>query len=252
MDGAREMSRDGRTAIISMAHGRTNPIGPQMVAELHQAVLQARDDPDTSAVVLASASDRFFSIGLDIPQLYPMDREEFAVFAVSFDRLCMDLYTLPKPTVAALTGHATAGGCILALGADHRIIGSGRRLMGLNEVKLGVIVPWPADRMLRAMVDGRTARLVIEHGEFYPPDELLAMGLVDEVVDPEQVIPSAVHLATSMSAMPPQAYAALKAIRTGPVLEGILSELEVRQVEFVNMWFSPHAREQLDEAMQRF
>ncbi len=247
-----ETASEGRTTIISMAHGRTNPIGPQLVAELHQAVLKAKEDPGISAVVLASASDRFFSIGLDIPQLYPMDREEFAAFAASFDRLCMDLYSLPKPTVVALTGHATAGGCILALTADHRIIGSGRRLMGLNEVKLGVIVPWPADRMLRAMVDGRTARLIIEQGEFYPPDELLGMGLVDEVVDPEQVVPSAVQLATSMSAMPPQAYAALKGIRTGPVVEDILAELEARQVEFVDMWFSPHAREQLDEAMQRF
>jgi enoyl-CoA hydratase/carnithine racemase len=181
-----------------------------------------------------------------------MDRERFAAFVHSFDQLCIDIYGLPKPTVAAITGHATAGGCILALGADHRIIGSGRRLMGLNEVKLGVTVPFPADRMLRAMVDGRTARAVVEQGEFYPPDELLEMGLVDEVVDPEQVIPSAVQMATSMAAMPPQAYAALKDIRTRPVLEEILTGLAARQAEFVDLWYNPHAREQLDEAMQRF
>jgi enoyl-CoA hydratase/carnithine racemase len=75
---------------------------------------------------------------------------------------------------------------------------------------------------------------------------------VDEVVDPERVVPSAVELATSMSAMPPQAYAALKAIRTGPVLEDILAGLEARQAEFVDLWFAPHAREQLEEAMQRY
>lgn len=247
-----EIAREGRTAIISLANGRTNPIGPQMVSELHQAVLQLRDDPGASAIVLASASDRFFSIGLDIPQLYPMDREEFATFMASYDRLCIDLYTMPKPTVAAITGHATAGGCILVLCADHRIIGSGRRLMGLNEVKLGVTVPYPADRMLRAMVDGRTARLVTEMGELYPPDELLTMGLVDEVVDPEHVVPSAVQLATSMAVSPPEAYATIKGMRTGPVMEAILADLEARQAEFVDLWFGPHAREQLDEAMQRF
>lgn len=75
------------------------------------------------------------------------------------------LYTLPKPVVAAITGHAIAGGCILALCCDYRFISEGRKLMGLNEVKLGVPVPYLADRVLHALVGTRYAREIIESGE---------------------------------------------------------------------------------------
>jgi enoyl-CoA hydratase/carnithine racemase len=215
-------------------------------------VKETLDDPDIHAVMVTSESDRFFSIGLDIPELIEYDKERFAEFIRHFDQLCIDLYSMPKPTVMALRGHATAGGTILALAGDHRIITTGRAVMGLNEVRLGVTVPYPADQMLRDLVGNRTARDIMEVGDFYEPAELLAMGLVDEVVPPDQVLFIARELATSLAAAPMEAYAAIKANRTAPVVTTIGERLEEKQREFVNLWYSEAAQAQLEEAMLKF
>lgn len=243
---------EGSVAIIRLAKDVTNPIGMQLVNDLSARVREARDDPEVHAVMLTGESDRFFSIGLDIPELVEYDKDEFTRFIRLFDQLCIDLYSLPKPTVIAIRGHATAGGAILALCGDHRVMTSGRAVMGLNEVRLGVTVPYPADQMLRDLVGTRTARDVMEVGDFFEPAELLAMGLVDEVVPPDQVLFIARELATSLAASPGEAYAAIKANRTAPVVAAIEAQLEAKQKEFVDMWYSEHAQAQLEEAMLKF
>jgi enoyl-CoA hydratase/carnithine racemase len=243
---------EGPVAVVSLAKSVTNPLGDLLVGQLLGIVQNVRDDPEAKAMVLTSASDRFFSIGLDIPELIEFDKDRFADFAEMFDRLCLELYALPKPTVAAITGHATAGGAILALCADHRVMTSGRAVMGLNEVKLGVTVPWTTVRMLRDLVGGRSAARIMEMGDFYNPEESLAMGMVDEVVPPDEVGRLAIELATSLAASPTEAYAAIKGSRTAPVVAEIEAELEERRVEFVDLWYSPHAQEQLETAMLKF
>ncbi len=246
------LSKEGSMAVVSLDKGVTNPLGSTLVAELAGVIGRVRDDTEALAMVLTSESDRFFSIGLDLPELIEMDRERFMGFIQMYDRTCLDLYGLPKPTVVAIKGHATAGGAILALCGDHRIISSGRKVMGLNEVKLGVTIPFPADRILRDLVGGRTASRVMEMGEFYGPEELLGLGMVDEVVPPDEVMRTAMELATSLASSSAEAYAAIKRNRTTPVLAEIEAGLVERQAEFVDMWYSPHAREQLELAKEKF
>lgn len=239
-------------AIIRLAKSVTNPIGMQLVNDLSAKVREARDDPEVHAVMITGESDRFFSIGLDIPELIEYDKDEFTQFIRLFDQLCIDIYSLPKPTVVAIRGHATAGGAILAITGDHRVMTSGRAVMGLNEVRLGVTIPYPADRMLRDLVGTRVARDIMEVGDFYDPPELLAMGFVDEVVPPDQVLFIARELATSLAASPTPAYAAIKANRTAPVIADIQAHREAKQREFVDMWYSDYAQAQLEEAMLKF
>jgi enoyl-CoA hydratase/carnithine racemase len=239
-------------AIVRLAKSITNPIGTQLLNDLAAAVRKVRDDPEARALMLTSESERFFSIGLDIPELIDCDKETFAKFIKRFDQLCIDLYSLPKPTVAAIRGHATAGGAILALCCDHRVMTSGRAVMGLNEVRLGVTIPYPVDRMLRDLVGNRIARDVMEVGDFHSPEELLAMGMVDEVVPPDQVLFIARELAVSLAAAPTEAFSAIKGNRTGPVVADIETNLGPRQVEFVDLWYSEAAQANLEEAMLKF
>jgi len=246
------LHKEGVVAIVRLAKGVTNPIGMQMVEELTARIREVRDDPEARALMLTSESDRFLSIGLDLPELMGYDRVQFAEFIAKFDRLCLELYSLPKPTVVAIRGHATAGGAILALCGDHRVVTSGRAVMGLNEVRLGVTVPYTTDRMLRDLVGSRIAREVMEVGDFFKADELLARGLVDQVVPPDQVLFIARELATSLAASPLAAYAAIKANRTGPVVAAIEEQLQAKEDEFVDLWFSEPAQEQLREAMLKF
>jgi enoyl-CoA hydratase/carnithine racemase len=164
----------------------------------------------------------------------------------------MDLYTLPKPTIAALTGHAIAGGCVLALCCDYRFIAEGKKLMGLNEIKLGVPVPYPGDRILSQMVGARKAQEIMEGGEFYPPEESYKIGMVDQVSPLEQVLPEAIKQAKLLGAMPNKAYGMIKRNRVEGVESQVQAQLAKKEKFFLECWYSDETRKRLQEAIKKF
>jgi len=151
-------------AIVKLSRGVTNALDMELVNELGKLFERVQHDSNVSALVLASSNDKFLSIGFDIPRLFELPREGFETFFSEFNRVCLSLYTLPKPTIAAITGHAVAGGCSLALCCDYRFIAEGKKLMGLNEIKLGVPVPYLIDCVLRSTVGTRYAREIMNTG----------------------------------------------------------------------------------------
>jgi len=239
-------------AIIKLSHKSTNAISLELVEELSKAVNSVKADDSLRALVLTSANEKFLSIGFDIPSLLPLAQEQFTEFYRAFNQLCLDLYTLPKPTVAGINGHAIAGGCILALCCDVRVIADDRKLIGLNEVKLGVPVPYVADRILHALIGARHAREVMELGEFYPPDDAQRIGLVDYVQPQDQVLDKALEQARLLSMAPGEAFALVKANRVESVMVEILERLEVKQLRFVDCWYADAARQPLKDAGTKF
>jgi enoyl-CoA hydratase/carnithine racemase len=239
-------------AVVRLNLGITNALNLEFVGELAAALQQVKTDSQARGMVLCGSNQKFFSIGFDVPQLYGLSEGEFRVFYESFNDLCFDLYTMPKPTVAAITGHAIAGGCILALCCDYRLIAAGRKLMGLNEIKLGVPVPYLIDCVLRNLVGARYAREIVEMGEFYQPEESLRLGMVDEVCAVEDAVARAIGKADRLGAMPPLAYEVIKRNRVERVAGEVLAKWEERKREFVKCWYSEAARERLRAAMERF
>ena len=239
-------------AVVRLARDVTNALNLRFVQTLSQTLEHLKNALDTRSLVLASTNDKFFSIGFDIPHLFELSEDEFRVYYQAYNRVCLDLYTLPKPTVAAITGHAIAGACILALCCDYRLIAEGRKLMGLNEVKLGVPVPFPGDRILFHLVGTRHAREIMEMGEFYPSEELLQMGVVDQVLSLEQVVPTAIEKAAALGALPQEPFAMIKRNRVGPVESEILAQLEAKEQAFVDLWYADETRERLKEAMEKY
>ena len=247
-----QLEYDDGVALVKLNRSVTNALHLPVVDELAETLQGLEHDSNVRSLVLCSSNDRFFSIGFDIPHLFDLTQEDFETFYRAFIRVCHHLYTLPKPTVAAITGHATAGGCILALCCDYRFIADGRKLMGLNEIKLGVPVPYLADCILRHLVGTRHAREIMDTGEFYPPEESFHLGMVDRVLPLEQVLPRAVEKARSLGASPQEAFAMIKQNRVEMVEAQILARLENRTAYFVECWYSAKVRERLREAMERF
>jgi enoyl-CoA hydratase/carnithine racemase len=239
-------------AFVKLERGVTNAIHLQLVDELDQALQGIKRDANVRSLVLSSANDKFFSIGFDIPTLFQLSMEDFLGFYRAFNRVCLELYTFPKPTVVAVTGHAIAGGCILALCCDYRFIAEGHRLMGLNEIKLDVPVPYPADCILRDLVGVLAARDVMEGGEFYSPEDAFQMGMVDRVCPPEGVLSEAAEKAETLGALSQEAYALIKRNRVEQVENRIRARLEEKECHFVDRWYSEEARERLREAMKKF
>jgi enoyl-CoA hydratase/carnithine racemase len=239
-------------AIVSINYGKSNSITPQMIFELSNALEDMRTDPNVTVLILESMNEKFFSIGFDIPSLIELATKDFHTFYSSFNRLCLTLYTFPKPTIAVIQGHAIAGGCILALCCDRRFMMDGHNLIGLNEIKLGVPVPYPADCILRDLVGSRQAREIVESGSFYQPPDALSHGLVDKVIPEEDICQEVSTQAQILGSMPSSAFWAIKKNRIELVESQILAKLEEKEQQFVDLWFSDEARHKLIEAVEKF
>ena len=246
------IEHDKKVTVLKLDRGVPNPIDLEMVRELDQALREVKQNPEIQGLVLASANEKIFSLGFNLPVLFPQSREDFQTFFQAFNHFCLDLYTLPKPTAAALTGHAVAGGCILAISCDLRFIAEGKKSMGLNEVKLGVPVPYVTDRILHQIVGSRKAREILESGDFYQSPALLAMGLVDQVLPGPEVLPKAVEKIAALGALPPQSFAEIKKNRTEKVVEQILRHREEKDKIFLDLWYAPETRERLQQALESF
>ena len=246
------INRQDDVAIVELTRSVTNPLNPELVNLLTETLEELRGDPTVRALVLTSSSTKFFSIGLDIPELFVLTKRDFTRFFHSFNGLCIDLYTFPKPTVAAIPGHAIAGGCIVALCCDYRFIAEGKKLMGLNEIKLGVPVPYPGDCILRQIVGAQNARNIMESGDFYGPETLLEMGVVDEVHPEEKLLSLSIEKASSLGKHPHPAFGMIKRNRTEGVEAKILGNQEEKERFFVECWYSEEVRCRLKEAMKKF
>jgi len=246
------IERERGVAIVYLSRGVTNALNLDLVSQLSQIIEEVKLDTAICGLVLASTNEKFFSIGFDIPQLFGLPPDDFATFYRAFNRMCLDLYTVSKPTAAAITGHATAGGCILALCCDYRIIAQGRKLIGLNEIKLGVPVPYVADCILRQLVGQRNARDMLDTGEFYSPEMAQHLGLVDEILPLSDVIPAAVEKIRGLGSVPGTAFGEIKRYRTDPVIRQVEPRLEETDQAFISCWYGQAARERLKEAMSKF
>jgi enoyl-CoA hydratase/carnithine racemase len=145
-----------------------------------------------------------------------------------------------------------AGGCILALCCDQRFIAEGHKLMGLNEVKLGVSIPYPSDCILRDLVGSRISREIVEGGEFYPPEESLRLGMVDRILPLDQVICETIKEVERMGATPAHAFAQIKRDRTDRIEKQALAMQDEKEEAFLDLWFAPETRTQLEKAMEKF
>jgi len=239
----------GSVAILRLDNGKTNAINGQLVYDMQEALTEITNQ--YQGLVLAGG-DKFFSIGLDLPELLELERDTMSYFWHSFNQLAFDIFTMPLPTVCALSGHAVAGGNVLALTCDYRLAGSDKKQIGLNEIKLGVPVPYLADLILRQIVGDRAATNMIFRGEFMPFADAHKAGLIDDIFAPEDVEEQAVSKAALQAEFPQQAFAALKAHRVEDISLKYQEFSTSRNEVFLDCWFSAPVQELLQEAAQKF
>lgn len=242
----------GNVGVLKLNRGTINAFDLEFAGLLTDALAQMRADETLRALLLTSANDKFFSNGFELPTLLELPEPDFRAFYQTFSQLALDLYTFPKPTIASLTGHAIAGGCILALCCDYRTIAEGRTLIGLNEIKLGLPVPFVADRILRDLVGSRGARDVMAAGDFYTPEDAEKLGLVDRVIAADQIRAASIAWAETLAAKPAAAYRQIKSNRTGPILAEIEERMHREEAALLECWYSETAQGLLREAAEKF
>jgi len=239
-----DISIQGGIATVVMSRGKVNALNESQVDLLTKAFADLERKPDIRAVILTGAGN-FFSFGFDVPELYDYSPEDFATFLEKFTGLYTRLFVFPKPTIAAINGHAIAGGCMLATACDYRIMVTGRARISLNEITFGSSVFAGSVEMLKHCVGSPNARTILLGGAMFGAEEAQALGWVDDVVPEGEPIVHAAKKAREMASGNEHAFAGIKGLLRNRVAD-IMKESEPDSIgEFVRIWYSEKTRESL-------
>jgi len=239
-------SLDSGIAVVALKRGKVNALNEDVVAELDQAFDGIAGDPAVRACILTGHGP-FFSFGFDVPGFMDHTQEAFSAFLEGFTDFYTKLFTFPKPVVAALNGHTVAGGCMLAIACDRRIVAEGRGRIALNEVTFGASVFAGCVAMLQACAGHHNAEQILFSGAMLGPAEALDLGLVDQVVPAAELIPAAEALATDLARGDATAFASIKGLLRQPIAERMRRREADSIREFVDIWYSEAMRGRLRE-----
>lgn len=178
-------------SIVQMNRGKVNAINYDMVQELRQVFREIENDNTVKGAIL-TGQPHYFSAGLDLIELFQYDKRQIEDFFHVFGALFIELMQITKPLISAITGHSPAGGCVLAVATDNRIMADGEQyIIGLNEVAVNIQISQNLIETYAYWIgDGLASRYVME-GKLLNGKEALSAGLVDELVPLEQVLPKA-------------------------------------------------------------
>lgn len=208
--------REEGVAVLRLEHGKVNAMDlPLCEALAKQLGVLAADSCE--AVVLTGAGNSFCA-GVDLVRLAEGGPEYVKHFLPAMDTLFHTLLTFPKPMVAALNGHALAGGCIIAACCDHVVMADGQGRVGVTELAVGVPFPMLPLEIVRARVTERDGRELVYSARTMLPAEALAVGLVDQVVPAADLLTRAMEAATRLSAIAPVTFGITKRAMVAPIL----------------------------------
>ena len=234
--------------VLKLAHGKVSAIdielGEAFIKEMEDA-----HDPSVKAVVL-TGSGSSFSAGVDLFRVLKDGPDYGRRFLPVLDNLLRAALTLPKPTIAAINGHAIAGGCILASTCDHRIMVEGNGRIGIPELAVGVPFPaLPLQIMSARVADGPLRDLVFT-GRTVLIDEAKALGLIDEKCPAGMLMDRALEVAQRMTTIPAGAFALTKQAFYTPILERT-KQLADMNARVVDAWLQPHTYETIRQYLDR-
>ena len=193
--------------VLAVDRPPANALDLELLRDLVATVHRVEVDPP-SALVL-TGRDGFFSAGADLKAVPSYGLEERRQMVEAINAMALGVYGLPFPVVGAISGHAIAGGLVLALCADLRVASSAGRY-GLTEIKVGVPYPQAAIGVVRAELAPHAARVLALGNQLVDAGECLRLGVFDEIVEPHLVLPRAIELARELATFPSSTYARTK------------------------------------------
>lgn len=234
---------------LRLARAPVNALNPELVARLRQAITQAPDDG--AAALVISGAPGLFSAGLDIPALLQLDRAAMHAFWDDFFGVCAALARAPIPVVAAVTGHSPAGGAVLALFCDYRVMARGDFRIGLNEVQVGLLVPDCIQAAMRRLAGAYRAERLMVSGTMLDADAALAAGLVDELAEVDQVVARSLAWLDPLLGLPRQAMLATRALARADLARLFDDPAALPVAAFLDGWFAPEAQATLHALVER-
>ena len=226
---------DDGIAVVTLGHGKANALDIEFCQAMAVLFSQLRDKAEIKAVIL-TGQGKMFSAGVDLKRLSDGGVDYVTRFLPTLHALYDAVFFFPKPVIAAINGHAIAGGAVLAACADRRVMAAEGGKIGITELQVGVPLPALAFEIVRAAVPSRYLSEFALGAGTYVTAEALAKGWVDEVVEGGELMPRALRLAKFQAAMSPEAFAQTKAQIRQPVADAYAAHGPATDEKVTAIW----------------
>jgi enoyl-CoA hydratase/carnithine racemase len=226
-----------------------NALDPELLAAIRDGVTAAPDEG--AAAMVLSGTDGMFSAGLDVKVLLKLDERQMEAAVQVFFETMEALTISSVPIAVAITGHSPAGGAVLAIFCDWRVMADGPFSIGFNEVQIGITVPTLVHAAVARAAGSRRAETLCVTGTMMDPCEALSMGVVDQVVTPPEVVSTALQWCESVVALPPRAMRRTRTMAREELVDFVRRNRERAAHRFFSEWLRPETQGPLRELVER-
>jgi enoyl-CoA hydratase/carnithine racemase len=228
---------------IRLARPPVNALNPELLSALAEAFSPA-PLRGVEGVVL-SGGPKVFSGGLDVPHLLGLDRAGLTAAWAGFFAAARAIARCPVPVVAAIGGHSPAGGCVLALCCDYRVMARGAYRIGLNETQVGLVVPDAIQVLMRRVIGPHRAERLMVAGAMIESEQALALGLVDELTDADHVTTRGLHWLGELASLPREPMLTTRKIARADLHAALDGFTDDELDSFVDRWFAKATQDAL-------
>lgn len=226
-----------------------NAFNQALLEELERSVSEA--ETSGAEAIVISGTPGMFTGGLDVPELLGLDRDGIHEFWRCFYRTLHAVAASELPVAAAITGHSPAAGAVLAVFCDYRVMADGAFKIGMNEVQVGLVPPPPLQYAMKRLTGPRVGDALLIAGALLTPADALRVGLVDEVVPVERVVPAAIAWAERTASLPRAAMRETRRIARADLVAQFDDLGEPALVEATERWFSDETQQALRALIAR-
>jgi enoyl-CoA hydratase len=244
------IERQGQIAVMRIDRPPANAIDLDLANEFANALEGLENTEEIRALVVTGAG-KCFSAGLDLKVLPGYDRAQQESMVMQVNRLFGGLYRLPIPTIAAVNGHAIAGGVILTLCCDYRVGAEGDYKLGLAEARVGVPFPVAAMAIVQSELSPPVARTMVLTARNWSPGDAASMGVLNELQAPQRLLPRAIEVAQEMASLPHSIYGRIKRDLRRVALARIDDAINNRNEPMLESWLNDETRAASAEALKR-
>jgi 3,2-trans-enoyl-CoA isomerase len=234
---------------LRLVRAPANAFNPRLTEELGRYVREAAGTA-AEAIVIAG-SPGMFTGGLDVPELLALGRDEIREFWRTFYGTLRAVAASELPVAAAITGHSPAAGAVLAVFCDYRVMADGAFKIGMNEVQVGLVPPLPLQYAMKRLTGPRVGDALLIAGALVTPAEALRVGLVDEVVPVDRVVPTAIAWAERTAALPREAMRETRRIARADLVAQFDALDDAALEEATSRWFADETQQALRALVAR-
>ncbi len=238
----------GPVRLLCMDHGKVQALDLELCQALTHAFHELELSPARAGVLTGTGN--CFSAGVDLRRVLEGGAAYVERFLPALDKLFATVFAATKPLVAAINGHAIAGGCVLVCACETRVMGDECGRIGVPELQVGVAFPWLALEIVRAAVRPEVFGELVFGAAQLEAADARSKGLVQEVVARERVVPRALECATELARLAPTAYALAKQQERQRILQGWRGSGD-HFAQVLELWKDPQTQQRIRDSMAR-